>query len=125
MKEEKIKILTVDEYIDQFEEKTKQKLIQLRNAIQEAAPDASEKIAWSMPLYNQNGFLIQFAAHKKHIGFYCSQSAIASFKEELIHYKTNEKNTIQFLLDKELPLELVKRIVQFRIEENSNNAFKK
>jgi uncharacterized protein YdhG (YjbR/CyaY superfamily) len=119
MKEEKTKILTVDEYINQFEEKTRQKLIELRNAIRNAAPDAIEKIAWSMPLYNQNGFLVQFAAHKKHIGFYCSPAAIASFKEELLYYKTNEKNTIQFPLDKEVPLELVKRIVQFRIEENS------
>ena len=71
-----------------------------------------------MPLYSQNGFLVQFAAHKKHIGFYCRPAAIAFFREELLDYKTNEKNTIQFPLDKELPLELVKRIVLFRTEEN-------
>jgi uncharacterized protein YdhG (YjbR/CyaY superfamily) len=111
MEEEKTKILTVDEYIRQFEEKTKRRLIELRNAIREAAPDASEKIAWGAPTYNQNGFLVQFAAHRKHIGFYCSPTAISYFKEELFHYKTNEKNTIQFPFDKELPFELVKRIV--------------
>jgi uncharacterized protein YdhG (YjbR/CyaY superfamily) len=122
MKEEKINISTVDDYIDQFEEKTKQKLIELRNAIRETVPDASEKIAWGAPTYNQNGFLVQFAGYKKHIGFYCSPAAISFFKKELLHYKTNEKNTIQFPLDKELPLELVKRIVQFRIEENSKKC---
>lgn len=110
--------MTVDEYIDQFDEKTKQKLIELRNAIQEVAPNASEKIAWGSPTYYHNGFLVQFEAYKKNIGFYCSLAAISSFKEELLHYKTNEKNTIQFPLDKEIPLELVKKIVQFRIEEN-------
>ena len=122
--EEKTKILTVDEYIDQFEEKMKQKLIALRNAILEAAaPDASENIVWGAPTYNQNGILAQFAGYKKHIGFYCSPTAISSFKEELLHYKTNQKNTIQFPSDQELPLELVKGIVRFRIEETVINAF--
>lgn len=97
MKEEKIKLQTVDEYIGQFEEKTQQVLQQLRKVIREAAADAKEKIAWSMPLYSQNGFLVQFAAHKNHIGFYCSPAAIEFFKEELLDYKTNKKNTIQFL----------------------------
>jgi uncharacterized protein YdhG (YjbR/CyaY superfamily) len=118
MKEEKINTLTVNEYIDQFEEKPKQKLIELRNAIREAGPDASEKIAWGAPTYNHNGFLVQVAAYKKHIGFYCSPAAITYFRDELRDYKTNEKNTIQFPIDKELPLELVKRIVRFRIKEN-------
>jgi uncharacterized protein YdhG (YjbR/CyaY superfamily) len=71
-----------------------------------------------MPLYSQNGFLVQFAAHKKHIGFYCSPASIDYFKEELRDYKTNEKNTIQFPLEIELPLELIKRIILFRVEEN-------
>lgn len=118
MKENKIELTTVDAYIAQFEEHTRLKLMELRKAIREAAPDASEKIAWSMPLYSQNGFLIQFAAHKKHIGFYCSPAAITFFKEELRNYKTNLKNTIQFPLDKDLPLDLIKRIVLFRIDEN-------
>ena len=94
----------------------------MRNAIREAVPEASEKIAWGAPTYNQNGFLVQFAGYKKHIGFYCSPAAISSFKEELLNYKTDEKNTIQFPLDKELPLELVKRIVLNRIEENSKRC---
>lgn len=118
MMENQIKIQTVDEYIGQYEGKTRQILTELRNAIREAAPDAKEKMAWSMPLYSQNGFLVQFAEHKKHIGFYCSPAAIAFFKEELLNYKTNEKNTIQFPIDQELPLELIKRIVQLRLEEN-------
>lgn len=120
MKEKTAAIQTVDEYIGQFDEKTQQMLHQLRNTIMQAAPEAQEKIAWSMPLYSQNGFLVQFAAHKKHIGFYCSPAAIAFFKQDLHDYKTNEKNTIQFPLDKELPIELIKKIVHFRIKENMN-----
>ena len=116
------KIQTVDEYINQFEDDVKNKLITIRNIIQTNAPLATEKLSWGMPAYYQNGFLVQFAAHKKHIGFYCNPSTIAHFKEELAGFKTNTKNTIQFPLNKELPLELIKKLVLFRIDENMNKS---
>ena len=115
------KIQTVDEYINQFENDVKDKLITIRNVIQTNAPLATEKLSWGMPAYYQNGFLVQFAAHKKHIGFYCNPSTIAHFKVELTGFKTNTKNTIQFPLNKELPLALIKELVLFRIDENINN----
>lgn len=120
MKENKIQ--TVDEYINQFEHDVKNKLISIRNVIQSTAPTATEKLSWGMPAYYQNGFLVQFAAHKKHIGFYCNPTTIAYFKDELSGFKTNTKNTIQLPLDKELPLELIKKLVLFRIDENINKA---
>lgn len=118
MKENKIQ--TVDEYINQFEDEVKEKLILIRNVIKSTAPSASEKLSWDMPAYYQNGFLVQFAAHKKHIGFYCNPTTIAYFKEELSEFKTNTKNTIQLPLNKELPLDLIKNLVLFRIDENEN-----
>ena len=42
-------------------------------------------------------------------------------KEKLIsEFKTNTKNTIQLPLNKELPLDLIKNLVLFRIDENEN-----
>jgi len=59
-------IQTVEEYIEQFEPKIQEILTDLRHAILKAAPNAEERIAWSTPTYYQNGFLVQFAAYKKH-----------------------------------------------------------
>lgn len=113
------KINTVEEYIGQFEPKTQEVLTDLRKTILSAAPNVEEKMAWSMPTYYKNGYLVQFAAYKKHIGFYSSPTAIEYFKEDLVGYKTNTKNTIQFPIGEAIPFELVKKIVQFRISEKS------
>jgi uncharacterized protein YdhG (YjbR/CyaY superfamily) len=70
-----------------------------------------------MPAFFLNGVLVYFAAYKKHIGFYPTPSGIANFKEELSAYK-NSKGAVQFQLDKPLPIELITRIVKFRLKEN-------
>jgi uncharacterized protein YdhG (YjbR/CyaY superfamily) len=114
-----IKINTVEEYIVQFEPKTQEVLTDLRKTILSATQDMEEKMAWSMPTYYQNGFLVQFAAFKKHIGFYSSPTAIEYFKDQLVGYKTNTKNTIRFPIGEPIPFELVKKIVQFRVSEKS------
>lgn len=110
--------ITVDDYILGFPKYIQEKLVVLRKSIKEAAPNAIEKISWGVPTYNQNGFLVQFAGYKKHIGFYSSPATIAHFKDELTEYKTNTKNTVQFDIDKTLPLDLIRQMVLFRLREN-------
>jgi uncharacterized protein YdhG (YjbR/CyaY superfamily) len=70
-----------------------------------------------MPLLKQNGRLLYFAAHKNHIGFYPMITGIEAFKTKLSDYKW-AKGTIQFPLDKPLPLGLITEIVRFRVNEN-------
>jgi uncharacterized protein YdhG (YjbR/CyaY superfamily) len=60
---------------------------------------------------------VWFAAFKNHIGFFPKVSAIEAFKDELSSYELS-KGTIRFPLDKPIPVDLVKRIVQFRVKEN-------
>ena len=110
--------VTVDDYILGFPQDIQEKLVVLRKAIKESAPDAIEKISWGVPTYNQNGFLVQFAGYKKHIGFYSSPATISHFRDELAEYKTNTKNTVQFDIDKTLPLDLIREMVSFRLREN-------
>jgi len=110
---------TVDEYINEFESPAKDQLIILRNVIKEILPDVEERLSWGVPTYYYHGYLIQFAGYKKHIGFYTTPSTIDNFKEELKEYKTNNKNTIQFLINKPLPTELIKKMILFRVEENN------
>jgi len=110
-------IQTIDEYIAQFSNNVREKLELMRQTIHEAAPEAAEKISYQMPTFHQNGNLVHFAAFKQHIGFYPAPSGIENFKDELARYKTS-KGAIQFPLDQEIPLELVREIVLFRLKEN-------
>lgn len=110
-----------DEYIFQFPEEVQAKLQELRSIIIQAAPEAEETISYAMPAYKLKGILVYFACHKNHIGFYPASSGIANFEKELSGYKTS-KGTIQFPLDKPLPLDLIKMIVEFRVTENLQKA---
>ncbi len=109
---------TIDEYINNFPAKVQSVLQEMRQAIREAAPGATEAISYQMPTFKLKGNLVHFAAFKKHIGFYPAPSGIERFKDELSPYKWS-KGAVQFPLDKPLPLELVKKMVAFRVREVS------
>ena len=117
MSERKPTLTTIDEYIQLFPGEVKQRLIQLRAAIHEAAPTATETISYQMPTFYLEGNLVHFAAFDHHIGFYPAPSGIETFRSELTPYKW-AKGSVQFPHDQPLPLDLVKRIVIFRVNEN-------
>lgn len=107
----------IHEYIASHPKEIQKLLEQLRVTIKKAAPKAEEIISYGMPAFKLNGVLVWFAAHSKHIGFYPMASGIAAFKKELSIYKS-AKGSIQFPLDKPLPLRLITSIVKFRVNEN-------
>ncbi len=109
----------IDEYIASFPKETQVLLEQIRKTIKTAAPEAEEVISYQMPAFRQNGILVYFAAYSKHIGFYPTGSGITAFKNELANYKGG-KGTIQLPLDQPIPLELISKIVTFRVIENMN-----
>lgn len=111
----------IDEYIARFPIEVQQLLEQVRHTIREAAPDAEECISWKIPTFKQCGNVVHFAGYKSHIGFYPTASGIEVFKDELSGYKTS-KGTIQFPLDKPIPLKLIAKIVRFRVKENLKEA---
>lgn len=110
---------TIDEYIATFDENTQQILSNIRNTIQAAAPDAKETISYGMPTFKLNGNLVHFAAYKDHIGFYPAPSGVTHLKE-LAKYISG-KGTIKFSLDQKIPYDLIKKVVEFRVEENLLN----
>ncbi len=118
MSESKLPYSTIDEYIAQYPPEVQARLQALRQCIREAAPEATEKISWAMPTYYLKGNLVHFAAAKHHIGLYPGASGVEVFLPELGGYKTS-KGAIQLPMDKPLPLELVRRIVLFRVAENT------
>jgi uncharacterized protein YdhG (YjbR/CyaY superfamily) len=117
MQDPKIQFANIDEYIQSFPESVQEKLQMIRQTIHKAAPEAKEAISYQMPTFKLNGNLVHFAAFKEHIGFYPIPSGIEAFQEELSKYKTG-KGSVQFPLNEPLPLDLVRRIVEFRVKEN-------
>jgi uncharacterized protein YdhG (YjbR/CyaY superfamily) len=107
----------IDEYIAAFPPEIQVLLEQVRLTIKKAAPDAEEVISYQMPAFRLNGILVYFAAYSRHIGFYPTGSGVSAFKDEISGYKGG-RGTIQFPLDKPLPLDLIFRIVSFRVTEN-------
>lgn len=107
----------IDEYIQAFPPEVQERLQSVRSIIRAAAPGATETISYAMPTFDLNGHhLIHFAAFKHHIGIYPTPSGIEAFKEELQAYK-NAKGSVQFPLDQPLPADLIRRIVEFRMQE--------
>lgn len=120
----KVRYNTVNEYIESQAENTKAQLVNIRSIKLKAAPNACEVISYGMPAYKIHSVLVYFAANKNHIGFYPTASPIQVFEEELTKYKTT-KGAIQFPLNEEIPIELVQKIVKFRIEEDEQRFLNK
>ncbi len=124
MKGPKSNFQSIDEYILGLPKQDQILLTTTRSTIAKAAPEATEKISYQIPTFYLNGNLVYFAAFKNHIGFFPTASGVREFEEQLGAYK-HSKGAIQFPKDKPLPLKLVKKIVEFRVKENSEKATKK
>ncbi len=110
---------TIDEYMAAFPPATQEVLAQMRALIKESAPDATETISYAIPTFDLNGqHLVHFAGYEKHVGFYPTGSGVEAFKEELKPYKSG-RGSVQFPLGRPLPTELIRRIVEFRVEETT------
>lgn len=112
---------TVEEYIAVHPPEIQSILQKIRSTIQAAAPDAEETISYQLPTFRLAGNLVHFGAFKKHIGFYPTPSGLEHFKEELSAYK-GAKGSVQFPLDQPMPLDLIRRITAYRVEENLAKA---
>jgi len=119
-----IKFKTVDEYFSTFPDNTRRILESVQKTIKQAAPHAKEVISYNMPAFKAHGVLVYYAAYKGHIGFYPTSLPIEVFKSELSSYKYS-KGAIQFPIGEPMPLDLISRMVQFRVKQDSEKAGKK
>jgi uncharacterized protein YdhG (YjbR/CyaY superfamily) len=92
-------------------------LRKLRTVVKAAVPKAKEGISYRIPAFWYKGILVYFAAFKDHIGFFPTSSGISAFQAELKNYRTSS-GTVQFPLDKPMPVALIGKIVRFRVAEN-------
>jgi|SRR5208282_2995185 len=108
---------TIAEYIDAAPKEAQKKLRAMLAAIRKSAPGAKESLKWGMPAFSYGRILVMFAAHKNHIGFYPTPSAVNSFAKELSKFAMAE-GSIQFPLEKPFPLPLIRKITAFRVRES-------
>ena len=116
----------IDEYIAGFPPDTQKILEQIRATIKNVVPEAEEAISYGIPTFYLNGkYLIYFAAYKKHIGFYPVPSRIDEIDKEFASYTTSGRGTLQLPLNKPMPLDLIIKLVRFKVKENIEKAAKK
>lgn len=109
---------SVDDYIEAQREELRGILGVVRDTIRKAVPEAEEIISYKMPTYLLNGHrLLCVAVWQRHFSLYgATEKAVAAFRQELAAYEV-KKGTIQFSLSKPVPVDLIKRIAEFRAEE--------
>jgi uncharacterized protein YdhG (YjbR/CyaY superfamily) len=112
---------TIDEYIAGFPDDVQEILQKIRMTIREVAPDAEEAIKYQIPTFTLKGNLVHFAAFKEHIGFYPTPTGTEEFQKELSAYKGG-KGSVRFPLDEPIPFDLMRTIVEFRVQENLGKA---
>ncbi len=115
--------ISVNAYIAAAPKETQAKLKELRSLIKSVAPKAEEKISYGMPYYGYNGRFAYFAYAKKHIGLYVMPPVVANHKKDLNGYVT-AKATVQFPLEKKLPVALIKKLLKAGVKQNEERMNK-
>lgn len=108
---------TITEYINAAPKEAQKKLREMRACVRASAPGATESLKWGMPAFSHRRILVTFAAFKYHIGFYPTASAVKAFADRLSKFAT-AKGSIQFPLEKPLPLTLIRKITALRVRES-------
>ena len=115
----------IDDYIRSFPKESQALLQEIRDTIKKAAPGAEERISYGIPAFNLNNrYLIYFAGFKNHVSMYPAPRESEAFKNKLAEYKGG-KGTVQFPLDKPLPIGLITQIVKFKVKENKEKLKEK
>lgn len=116
---------TVDEYIFGFPKETQKALKQVRDTIKKVIPEAEEVISYAIPAYKlHKTYVIYFAGFEHHIGIYPAPVNEEGFKKEFSKYKTG-KGSVQFPLNTPMPLTLIRKIVKYRLKQNSEKIIAK
>ena len=114
----------VDEYLARVSEPARSTLNKIRAVIRSVVPrEATETISYGIPAFKHKGVLVWFAAFSKHCSLFPGSSVIGAFQNELKDFKTS-KGTIQFPVDKPLPVALVKKLVKARIAQIENKKLR-
>jgi uncharacterized protein YdhG (YjbR/CyaY superfamily) len=105
-------------YVAKLSPPARRHVRKLREVIRAAAPGAEEGLSYGIPVFVLDGqALVYYAGWRRHVSLYPITRRIRrAHAEALEPYKTST-GTVQFPLDKPLPVTLVRRLVKARIAE--------
>lgn len=106
-------------YIERFPEEVQVHLRKVRQTILEEVAGLEEKIAYDLPAYHYNGKpFVYFGAFKAHLGFYATPDVHEhpALKEAMSGYKQG-RGSIQFPYKSGIPYDLIKKMLQLRVQQ--------
>jgi uncharacterized protein YdhG (YjbR/CyaY superfamily) len=111
-------VRAVDEYIAALPEARREPMTALRGALVAAAPQADETIAYKMPALRLNGaFFMSYDSYKSHYSLFPYTHRMEEVLGDEIAPYVSGKGTLRFKVDQPLPLDLIGRIVEIRLED--------
>jgi uncharacterized protein YdhG (YjbR/CyaY superfamily) len=111
---------TVEEYLAAIPDSARNTFDKLRATVLSVVPaKATETISYQMPAIGHNGVLVWYAAFANHCSLFPTAAVMDEFKNELKGFITS-KGTVQFPLDKPLPVALIKKIVKTRVAQSES-----
>ncbi len=114
-------VSSVDDYIAGTPADIQPKLREIRRAIVDAVPEATEKISYRMPFYEFHGKLVYFNLAKRHISLFIPTPIVDEHREDLAGYHAVQA-TIHLPLNQELPIPLIQKLVKARAAKNVEMA---
>ncbi|MBK9602640.1 MAG: DUF1801 domain-containing protein [Anaerolineales bacterium] len=117
-----MKFTSINEYISTLPENAQKAMGEIIAAIKDVVPDAEEHISYNMPAFKVNGeYFVHFSAWKNHIGMYPIPAGNEAFQKQIEQYRS-AKSSLNFPLDKPMPIKLIEKVIKFRIAENLKSA---
>ena len=107
----------MDEYLTNVPKEARAVFEKLRATVKSVVPkEAEEVISYGVPAFRMKKVVVCYAAFTDHVSLFPTPGIIVEFQSELKGYTTS-KGTVQFPLDKALPLALIKKMVKARVEQ--------
>lgn len=114
----------VNDYIRSFSAIVQKRLQAVQKIIREEVDSSEEVISYGVPAFKRNNkYVVYFAAFKDHISIYPASDAMEQSLPEIKKHRTG-KGTLQFPLDKQIPLPLVRKVVRYLVKENKERTRK-
>jgi uncharacterized protein YdhG (YjbR/CyaY superfamily) len=113
-----MKFTSINEYVLTLPENAQKAMLEVIATIKDNVPDAEEHISYNMPAFKANGeYFIHFSAWKNHIGMYPIPAGNEAFQKQVEPYRS-AKSSLNFPLDKPMPIKLITKFIKFKITEN-------
>lgn len=114
----------IDEYLARQVPDAQAKLSQIRAWIREIAPRVQEAISYGIPTFRlkhqqtKSGNFIHIAAFASHVSLYPRTKAVEEHFGDWLKPYTSGKGTLKFSLEKELPEDFLREVIEVRFREH-------